>query len=134
MIERPYILPVSKKVPRSTKASMIGRILYTLRRSRGIAAIKLSSRRCGSSSLADFGRHLLGHQGFLANGRVGRSAPHGEIVAHHDHRPAVDERAAEYAVRRREVQQLIVRVIGGAAGDRADLVEAAGVDELVDPL
>ena len=83
---------------------------------------------------AKLGGHLLGHQRLLANGGIGGAAPHGEIVAHHHDRPAVDARTAKYAVRRRELLKLVLRVVTRPPGDRADFMEAAGIDQRVDPL
>src|SRR5207237_77173 len=64
----------------------------------------------------------------------GRAAAHGEVVAADHHRAAIDLGAAEHEVRRREGDQVVVGVVARAAGDLADLVEAAGVGELGDPL
>src|ERR1700675_5074934 len=44
-------------------------------------------------------------------------AAHGEIVADHPPRPAVDLAAAEHAVRRRQILEFAVLVIFGAAGN-----------------
>ena len=49
--------------------------------------------------------------GLLRDGRIGRAAAHGEVVADHHHRPAVDAAAAEHAVGRRHVLQPAVRVV-----------------------
>ena len=48
-------------------------------------------------------RHLLGHQRLCRDRRIGGAAAHRKIVADHDHRAAVDPRAAEHAIRRRQV-------------------------------
>ena len=45
MIERPQRLPISKNVPWSHTDSMIERILYTRRGSRGTIEMSASSRR-----------------------------------------------------------------------------------------
>jgi hypothetical protein len=68
------------------------------------------------------------------DGRVGGAPAHGEVVAAHHHRPAVDARAPEHEVRGREVHQVVALVVLGAAGDLADLVERARVDEPLDAL
>ena len=48
--DRPHSRPISKNESRSTTASTIARILYGVRRSRGIASISHASRRSGSST------------------------------------------------------------------------------------
>src|SRR6185436_10307032 len=78
--------------------------------------------------------HPLALVVLAANGRVGRAAAHGEVVAADHDRPPVDLGAAEHEVRRRERDEIILRVVSRAAGDLADLVEAAGVGELGDAL
>src|SRR6202171_6834487 len=83
------------------------------------------ARRVGSG----LARQVL----FLERG-VGRAAAHGEVVAADDDRAPVDPRAAEDEVRRYESLELVGRVVGGPARDLADLVEAAGIDQLGDAL
>ena len=69
------------------------------------------------------------------DGGVGRAAAHGEVVAADDHRPPVEPRPTEHEVGRRELDELAgVGVVGGPAGEGADLVEAARVAEGVDAL
>jgi hypothetical protein len=72
--------------------------------------------------------HLL-----LEDGRVGRTAAHGEVVAGHDDGPAADAGAAHHEVRGREAHHAAVVVLG-AAGQGADLVERARVHECGDAL
>ena len=79
-------------------------------------------------------RHLLGHHLLLPDRRVGRAAAHREIVAADHDRPAVDPAAAEHEIRRLERLELAVLAVLGAAGERADLVEAAGIEQRVDAL
>ena len=79
-------------------------------------------------------RHLLGHQRLGRDRGIRRAAAHGEIVADHDHRPAVDLAAAEHAIRRRQIGEFAALVIFGDAGNRADLVEAFLIDQFVDAL
>ena len=79
-------------------------------------------------------RHLLRHQRLGGDRCIGRAAAHGEIVADHHHGAAVDPGAAEHAVRRRQVLELVALVVFGDAGDGTDFVEAVLVDELVDAL
>ena len=78
--------------------------------------------------------HALGVHLLLEDRRVGRSAPHREVVAADDDRAAVDAAAAHDEVGRREVDEVTVVVVGGAAGQRADLVEAAVVEQARDAL
>ena len=78
--------------------------------------------------------HALGQDRLHRDGGVGRAAAHREVVAQHDHRAAVDLRSPHHAVGRRELGQLVVGVVLGLAGDGADLVEAALVDQPVDAL
>jgi hypothetical protein len=68
------------------------------------------------------------------DGGVRGAAAHGEVVAAHHHRAAFHAGAAEHEVGRREVHQLVSLVVSGAAGDLADLVERALVDEARDAL
>ena len=79
-------------------------------------------------------RHLLRHQRLFADRRIGRAAAHREIVAADDHRPAVDRRPPEYIVRGRQLDQIAFFVVSRFAGDRADLVKAAVIDQRVDAL
>lgn len=79
-------------------------------------------------------RHLLRHQRFFADRRIGRAAAHREIVAGDDHRAAVNRRPAEHIVRRRQLDQVALVVVTRATGDRADLVKAAGIGQRVDAL
>ena len=79
-------------------------------------------------------RHALGEDRLHRDGGVGRAAAHREVVAQHDHRPAVDAGAPHDAIGRRQLGELAVRIVLGLAGDGADLVEAALVDQLVDAL
>ena len=78
--------------------------------------------------------HALGQDRLHVDGGVGRPAAQGEVVAQHDDRPAVDRGATHDAIGRRELGQLVVGVVFGLAGDGADLVEAAFVDQPVDAL
>ena len=63
------------------------------------------------------------------DGRVGRAAAHGEVVAAHHHGAAVHARAAEDEVGRGQALELIVRVVGRLASDLAHFVESVGVDQ-----
>ena len=78
--------------------------------------------------------HLLALVVLALDGGVGGAAPHREVVAAHDHRPAVEPRPAEDEVGRRQLLQVVLGVVGGLPGDLADLVEALRVDEPVDAL
>ena len=83
---------------------------------------------------AELRRHPFRHLILLADRCIGRAAAHGEIVAEDDHRTAVDPAAAEHAVARDEVDHVAVFVVLRLAGDAAELVERAGVEDLVDAL
>ena len=74
------------------------------------------------------GVHLLGE-----DRRVGRAAPHGEVVAADDHRPPVDAAPAHHEVGRSELGELGA-LVGGAPGQRAHLVERPRVEQRVDAL
>src|SRR5262249_31126892 len=76
---------------------------------------------------------LLGVDLLLPDGRVGGATPHGEVVPADDDGTAVDATAAEDEVGRRQVGQGTV-LVDGLAGDGADLVERARVEEGVDAL
>jgi hypothetical protein len=78
--------------------------------------------------------HLLAQQMLLLDRGVGGATAHGEVVAADHDRPAVDPGPPEDEVRRREVGEVVVTVVARLAGDLAQLVKAAGVDEPVDPL
>ena len=68
------------------------------------------------------------------DGGVGGAAPHGEVVAtDHDGAP-VDFAAAEHEVRRRQLDEIVLRVVRSTPRDLADLVERAGISELGDAL
>src|SRR5262245_40544699 len=60
--------------------------------------------------------------------------PRTEVVAAHHHGPAIDPGAAEDEVGGREALELVGLIVGGDAGNLADLVEAARVRELADAL
>ena len=77
-------------------------------------------------------RHFLRHQRLGRDRGIRRAAAHGEIVADHDHGAAIHLAAAEHAIGWRQVLQLAVVVIFSDAGDRADFVEAFGIDQFVD--
>ena len=79
-------------------------------------------------------RHLLGHQGLGGDRGIRGAATHGEIVADDHNRPAIDLAAAEHAIRGRQIFEFAALVIFGGTGNRADLVEAVFIDQLVDPL
>ena len=83
---------------------------------------------------AELGRHLLGHLVFCADRCVRRAAAHGKIVAKDHHRAVVDLAAAEHAVAWHEVDHVALLVVLGLAGHRAELVERAGIEHLVDAL
>jgi hypothetical protein len=83
---------------------------------------------------AQLQRQAFGVSPLGADGRVGRTAPHREVVAGHDDRAAVDLGHAAHEVRRQERGELAVVVVGADSRDRADLVERAGVDDEVHPL
>ena len=78
---------------------------------------------------AEFARHLFRHQRLGGDRGVGRAAADGEIVADDHDRPAVDQPAAEHAIRRRERGEVAGGIVLGLAGDGADLVEASRIDE-----
>ncbi len=79
-------------------------------------------------------RHLLGHHLLAADRRIRRAAAHGEIVAADHDRPAFDPPAPEHEIRGLERLKLAVVAILRAARERADLVKAAGIEQLLDPL
>ena len=79
-------------------------------------------------------RHLLGHQRLCRDRRIGGASAHRKIVADHDHRAAVDPRAAEHAIGRRQMLQCTLFVVFADAGDRADLVKRLLIDNSVDAL
>ncbi len=71
---------------------------------------------------------------FFLDGGVGRAAAHGEVVAGHGDMPALDLGAAHHGVGRHQVDQVVAAVIGGLAGDAADLAERTRIDQPVDAL
>src|SRR6185295_1238067 len=79
-------------------------------------------------------RHALALVVLALDRGVGGAATHGEVVASDHDRPAVDLGAAEHEIRGRELHEVVVLVVLGAAGDLADLVEARGIGELGDAL
>ena len=83
---------------------------------------------------AQLPRHLLRRHLLQPDRRVGRAAAHAEVVAGHHHRAPVHAAAAEDEVRRRQIEELAVLAVPGFPRRRADLVEAAGVEKLVDAL
>src|SRR5206468_3370737 len=79
-------------------------------------------------------RHQLAHVVLALDGRVGRAAAHGEVVAaDHDGAP-LDLRPPEDEIGRRELLEVVALVIGCPAGDLAELVEGARVDQPGDSL
>lgn len=79
-------------------------------------------------------RHLLRHQRLCGDRRIRRTTTDREIVADHDHGAAIDARAAEHAVRRRQFLKLAAGIVLTDAGDGTNLVEAAAINQLVDTL
>jgi hypothetical protein len=79
-------------------------------------------------------RHALGVDGLLPDGGIGRAAADREVVALDDGAAAVDAPLADDRVRGEEVGELTVLVVGAAPGESTGLVEAARVEEAVDPL
>jgi hypothetical protein len=78
---------------------------------------------------SQFVRHLLGLIELFMDGRIGRTATHGEIVArNHDGSP-VDAATTEQQVRGREAGQSPVRRIGPCTRDAADLAEATRIEQ-----
>ena len=84
---------------------------------------------------AELRRDLLRHLRLALDRGIRRTAAQGEVVAGDHHRAAIDGAAPEHAVGGSEGGDLLaVSVVGRLAGDRADLVEAAGIQHAVDPL
>ena len=79
-------------------------------------------------------RHPLGVDHLLPDGRVRGAAADGEVVALHYRPPAVDAAGADHDVGGEEVLDLAVVAVGRPPGERARLVEAAGIEEPLDPL
>ncbi len=79
-------------------------------------------------------RHLLGLHLLAADRGIGRPAAHGEIVAADHDRAAFDPAAPEHEIGGLKRLDLAVGAVFGPAGQRADLVEAAGIEQQVDPL
>ena len=80
----------------------------------------------------ELARHSLRVHLLLEDRRVGGAAAHREVVAGHDDRSAVDAAPPHHEVRGRHVDDVAVVVVGGAAGERADLVEGSGIEQRVD--
>ena len=78
--------------------------------------------------------HLLALQMLFLDGCVRRAPAHGEVVATDHHGPAVEASAPEHEVAGDETDEVVPRVVGGLAGDLADLVEGSRVGQLLDPL
>ncbi len=83
---------------------------------------------------AEIVRHFLRHQRLGRDRGIGRAAAHREIVADDDDGASIDPRPPEHAIGRRQLLQLAIFVIFADAGDRADFVEALGIDQPVDTL
>src|SRR5215472_915184 len=75
----------------------------------------------------------LGVDLLLVDGRIRRPAAHGEVIAADDDPPASDAASSHHAVGRREALQLAV-LVHSEAGQGAVLLEAARVQQTVDPL
>jgi hypothetical protein len=78
-------------------------------------------------------RHPLGEDHLLPDRRIGGPAAHREVVALQDRAASVDPALPDNHVRRQEVRQLAVLVVGSLPGDGAGLVEAAGIEQPLDP-
>ena len=76
----------------------------------------------------------LGVHRLLPDGGVRRTAAHGEVVALEGHTPAGDSPLAHHGVGGQEAGQVPIRVVVGAAGQRARLVKAAAIEEALDAL
>jgi biotin carboxyl carrier protein len=79
-------------------------------------------------------RHLLGHHLLAADRGIGRTAAHGEIVTADHDRPALDPPAPEHEIGGPERLKLAIVAVLRASGECADLVKAAGIEQLLDPL
>src|SRR5262249_21961247 len=78
--------------------------------------------------------HLLRHHLLLPDRRIGGAAAHREVVTADHDRAIVDAAAPEYEIGRLERRDLTLRAVLGAAGKRADLTEAAGIEQRLDAL
>src|SRR5262249_11624512 len=79
-------------------------------------------------------RHPLAHIVLALDGRVGRPAAHGEVIApDHDGTP-VDLRPSEDEIRRREVFEGVGRVVRRPARYLPQLMKGARIDRPRDPL
>jgi hypothetical protein len=81
---------------------------------------------------AVFRRHALDRADLFLDGGVGGGAADGEVIARDHDGTAVNQAAAGDAVGGREVDQVAVGVVFGFAGDGADFVEGATVEQAVD--
>lgn len=112
-------------------ARHIGAACLFVRFDRAATAGAVDQPHDGNAELAG---HPLGDHLLLVDRRVGGAAAYGEVVAAHRHRPALDAAATTDEVRGLEVEQLAVPVVLRLAAQRADLVEAAGIEQLIDAL
>ena len=78
-------------------------------------------------------RHLLRRDHLVPDGGVRRAASDREVVAFDHHPAAVEIAPAVDEVRGPKAGEAAFLVVGGDPGDRADLVERAGVEEPVHP-
>ncbi len=80
---------------------------------------------------AELRRDLLRHLGLALDGGVGRSTAQREVIAGDDHWPPIHGAAPEYAVSGNETDDVAFRIIARLAGDAADFLEAARIEQSV---
>ena len=73
--------------------------------------------------------HLL-----AADRSVGGAAAHREVVASDDDRPPIDAPAPKHEIGRQERLQFAIRAVLRFAGEGADFVEAAWIEQRIDAL
>ena len=81
-----------------------------------------------------FASHLLGGHLLADDRRIGRPSAHCEVVGGHHHRAAIQAGPTEQEVGCPQVDKGTLVVVGGAAGNLADLVERPLVDQGIDAL
>ena len=79
---------------------------------------------------AQFIGHAFRHDGLFANGCIRAAAAHGEIIAQHHHRAAINLRTAHDAIGWRQRLQIALGIIFAPPGNGADFVETILIHQL----
>src|SRR6185503_1728871 len=79
-------------------------------------------------------RHLLGHDLLAPDRGVCGATAYCKVIAADNYRPVLDAAATDHEIRRQKIRDFALLVIGCLARDRADFVEASGIQQFLNSL